>query len=169
MIRNFYIITLNVIMLLVGCTNYGVLKKDEIEVKFPIKVDTVNIQGEYGFEHNPNHPFFYLIIKNITKIKISDVTLEGLFDVILDFQPDTGEQLNETEFNFYYVYVNIKKGDIDNYLKLISDRFFFSSLNNAFNEEVISTIDTKNEMWYTFNFREKKIFIWKENWKIKDH
>jgi hypothetical protein len=148
-----------------GCTNYGIIKRDEVEVKFPIRVDTAKIQGNYQFEHNPNHPFFYLTIKNIKKIKINNITLEGVFDVILDFQPDTGEQLNETEFNFYYVYVNIKEGDIDNYLKLISDRFFFSTLGNAFNEEVISTIDTKNEMWYGFNFKDKKIFIWKENWE----
>ena len=166
MIKIFHFFILFVVAaLFIGCTNYGIVKKDEVEVKFPIKLDTTNIQGEYEFEYNPNHPFFLLTIKNITKIKISNITLEGVFDVILDFQPDTGEQLNETEFNFYNVYVNIKKGDIYNYLKLISDGFFFSSLNNAFNEEVISTIDTKNEMWYAFGFKDKKIFIWKENWK----
>ena len=166
MIKIFYFFIFFIVAaLLTGCKNYGIIKKDVLEIKFPIKVDTTNIQVEYGFEYNPNHPFFLLTIKNIKKIKINNITLEGVFDVILDFQPDTGEQLNETEFNIYYVYVNIKEGDIDNYLKLISDRFFFSTLNNAFNEEVISTIDTKNEMWYTFNFKDKKIFIWKENWE----
>ena len=156
-------------MILVGCTDYGVVKKNEVDVKFPIRVDTNKIQADYEFDYNPNHPYFHLKIKNIAKVKIGYLTLEGLFDITLDFQPGTGEQINEKEYDFYYVYITITNGDINDYLKLISAEYFFSSLTNPFNEEVLHFIDTKNEVWYTFNFRDNVILIWKENWKIKDH
>lgn len=134
---------------IIGCSQYGGIVKDTFYLKFPVKVSLNNMNQNWELDSAyAGYPeTFKLEIKNIKRIKIFDLSIEGNFSAI--FINDGGEILKENN-NYFFDNFSLK---IPKELKSsIFHKIQTQSVVNYiyFCEGQENIIDMENYIWYNF-------------------
>jgi hypothetical protein len=133
----------------IGCSQYGKIVKDSLYLKFPVKVsfndrnENWKIDSAYaGYAET-----FRLEIKNIKRIKIFDLNIEGNFSAV--FINDGGEILKE-DSNYFFDNFSLKipENMKDSIFHKIQTQGVVNYIYFCDNQENI--IDMENYIWYNF-------------------
>ncbi len=143
---------------IIGCSQYGKIVKDTLYLKFPVKVSLNNINENWELDsaYAGYAETFKLEIKNIKRIKIFDLNIEGNFSAV--FINDGGEIVKENDSYFFdylilkipkelkdSIFYKIRAQDVVNYI-------YFCEVNS-------NIIDMENYILYNF-FGSEDIYIY---------